>query len=113
MLNDLLKDSGLKALNFKFEGAKLAEVLSGLLNIAFYFGAFMAFAWLVWGAFQYILASGKKEELAKARERIKWALIGLMVILTAYLIATFAAQILPTRPAPGETPRPLPEGVPF
>lgn len=75
----------------------LASVISGLLNIAFYFGAFMAFAWLVWGAFQYILASGKKEELAKARERIKWALIGLMVILTAYLIATFASEILPPK----------------
>ncbi|MBI3103504.1 hypothetical protein HYZ05_01030 [Candidatus Daviesbacteria bacterium] len=97
MLNDLLKDSGLKALNFKFENAKLADVLSGLLNIAFYIAIFMAFYWLLWGAFQYILASGKKEELAKARERIKWAIIGLMVILTAYLIATFAAQILPPK----------------
>lgn len=113
MLNDLLKDSGLKDLNFKFENAKLADVLSGLLNIAFYIGAFMAFYWLLWGAFQYILSSGKKEELAKARSRITWAIIGLMVILMAYLITTFAAQILPIRPAPGEAPRPSPEGVPF
>lgn len=91
----------------------LATFLSGLLNIAFYIGAFMAFYWLVWGAFQYILAKGDKEGLAKARARITWAIVGLMVILTAYLIATFAAQILPVRPAPGEAPRPTPEGVPF
>lgn len=95
MLNDLLKDSGLKALKFKFEGATLAVVLSGLLNIAFYIGAFMAFYWLFWGGFQYILSSGNKENLAKARARITWALVGLMVILTAYLITTFASQLLP------------------
>jgi TRAP-type C4-dicarboxylate transport system permease small subunit len=95
MLGDLLKDSGLKALNFKFEDAKLADVLSGLLNIAIYLAIFMTFFWLVWGAFQYILASGKKEELAKARSRITWALIGLMVVITAYLITTYAAEIFP------------------
>lgn len=71
----------------------LADFISPLLNIAFYIAVFLAFYFLVWGAFQYILASGKKEELAKAKARITWALVGLMVVFMAYLIATYAFEI--------------------
>lgn len=95
MLGDILKDSGLKDLKFKFEGAKLGDVLSGLLDIVFFIAIFLAFYWLVWGAFQYIMARGNKEELAKARARITWAIIGLLVVIVAYLIATYAAEIFP------------------
>jgi len=48
------------------EFVDLASFLSPLLNIVFYIAVFLAFYFLVWGAFQYILAGGKKEELAKA-----------------------------------------------
>lgn len=72
-------------------------LLSGLLNIAFYIAIFMAFLWLVWASFQYILASGKKEELAKARSKITWALIGLVVIFLAFILARFASELLPSK----------------
>ncbi len=75
----------------------VASVISGLLNIAFYIAIFMAFYWVIWAAFQYILASGKKEDLAKARSRITWALIGLAVVFAAYLIATYASEIFPSQ----------------
>ncbi|MBI2020449.1 hypothetical protein HYS94_03420 [Candidatus Daviesbacteria bacterium] len=81
----------------------LADFLSGLLNIAFYIAGFLAFYFLVWGAFQYIMARGNKEELAKARARITWAIVGLFVVFTAYFIAKFASEIFP----PGQG------GVPF
>ncbi len=73
----------------------LGSVVSGFLNIFFYIAVFMAFYWLVWAAFQYILASGKKEELAKAKSKITWALVGLVVIFSAYFLAKFASQMLP------------------
>lgn len=95
LLGDLLKDSGLK--NFKFEGAKLTDVLSGLLNIALYIAAFLAFYWLVWGAWAYLFSSGKKEELAKARARISWALVGLLVVFMAYFIAKYASEFFPPK----------------
>ncbi|MBI4035691.1 hypothetical protein HY383_01955 [Candidatus Daviesbacteria bacterium] len=80
----------------------LASLISGLLNIVFYLAVFFAFYWLVWGAFQYILAQGKKEELGKAKARITWALIGLIVILLAFIITKFAAEIFP--PSKGGLP---------
>lgn len=73
----------------------LGGFLSGLLNIAFYVAMFLAFYYLIWGAFQYIVASGKKDELQKARQRINWALVGLIVVFLAYFIAKFASEIFP------------------
>ena len=75
----------------------LGDILSGLLNIVFYLAVFLAFYFLVWGAFQYILAGGKKEELAKARQRITWALVGLVIVFLAYFIAQYAGEIFPAK----------------
>lgn len=75
----------------------LADFVSGMLNIVFYIATFLAFYFLVWGAFQYIMAQGKKEELAKARARISWALVGLIVVFLAYSIARFASEIFKSK----------------
>lgn len=87
----------------------VGDVLSGFLNITFFIAIFLSFYWLIWGAYQYILASGKKEELAKARSRITWALIGLGVVFMAYFVAKYAAEIFP--PLKGGLPNP--SGAPF
>lgn len=70
----------------------LASFITPLLNIVFYAALFLAFFWLAWGAFAYIMAQGKKEDLAKARARISWALIGLVIILLAFSIAKFVSE---------------------
>lgn len=73
----------------------LGDFLSGFLNIVFYIAVFLAFYWILWAAFQYILAKGNKESLARARSRITWALVGLIVIFVSYFIAKFASEIFP------------------
>ncbi|MEK7616568.1 MAG: hypothetical protein AAB414_00745 [Patescibacteria group bacterium] len=75
----------------------LGALVSGLLNISIFIAAFLSFYYLIWGAWAYIFASGEKENLAKAREKIKWALIGLLVTVMAYTIATYAGQIFPAK----------------
>ncbi len=82
----------------------LGDVLSGLLVVLFYVAIFIAFYFLVWGALSYIFAMGQKENLAKARARITWALIGLMVIIMAYLVAGYVREILPPAPGRGWVP---------
>lgn len=71
----------------------LGIFLTDILNIIFYIAVFLAFYWLVWGTFAYIMARGNKEDLAKARARITWALIGLMVVLLSYSIAKYGSEI--------------------
>ena len=101
MLNDFFKDPklGLPA-TFKFSSSsKIGDILTGLFEIVVLLAAFLAFIWFVWGAFQYIFAGGNKESLAKARARITWAIVGLIITLLAFLVAQFAQQIL----LPGKT----------
>lgn len=86
----------------KAEFKDLASLISPGLNIVFYVATFLAFYYLVWGVFQYILAGGKKEDLAKARARISWALIGLIVVFASFLIAKYASEIFP--PSKGGLP---------
>lgn len=75
----------------------IGDLISIILNIAFFAAVFLAFFWLAWGAFAYIMAQGKKEDLAKARSRITWALIGLFFVFLSYFIAKFISEIFPAR----------------
>lgn len=70
------------------------EFISGLYQVTFLIAIFVALYWLAWGIFEYIFAGGDKQKLGSARNRIMWAIIGLIFILLAFLIAQFAAQIL-------------------
>lgn len=79
--------------DLKKDFVDLASLLSPVLNIIFYIAVFLTFYYLVWGALSYIMAQGQKENLAKARSRITWALVGLMVTLLSYFIAKYAAEI--------------------
>jgi len=82
---------GLGSLKSDFKD--LASFISPLLNIAFFIAVFLAFYYLVWGAYAYLFASGEKENLAKARARIRWALIGLILVFVSYFVAKFAFEI--------------------
>lgn len=75
--------------------ANLGDLLSGIINIVFFVAVFLAFFYLVWGAFSYTMAQGKKEDLAKAKARITWALMGLFITLLAFFIAKFVGEIFP------------------
>ncbi len=92
--NDIPMPSGLKSPSGG-DFTDLASFISPLLNIVFYIAVFLAFYYLTWGAFQYMMAQGKKEDLGKARARITWALIGLIIVFLAYTIARFASEIFP------------------
>lgn len=94
-LTDLFSNTASNPVASKF--TDLGSVLSALFQIIFYLAIFLAFAWLAWGAFQYLFAGGKKEELAKARTRITWAIIGLIIILLAFTLTQFGAEILQYR----------------
>lgn len=80
----------------------LADVVSGALNIIFFAAFFITFYFLIWGAIQYIMAQGQKENLAKARARITWAIVGLIVTLLAFAIAKLISEIF--RPTIGGLP---------
>lgn len=72
----------------------LGGLLSGLLNVAIYAGAFLMFFWMAWGVFQYIFAGGDKGVLDQAKKRITFAIIGFFIILLAYSAVGFLQTII-------------------
>ncbi len=70
--------------NFKPEFNSLGSVITGFLNLAFLLSAFVMLLWATWGVFDYLLARGEKENIAKARGKIQWAIIGFIVVIVAF-----------------------------
>jgi ABC-type uncharacterized transport system permease subunit len=78
---------------FKFYNSDAGAVISSAIELVIYISAFLMFFWLIWGVFQYIFAGGDKEQLARARKRITWAIIGFFIVLLAFTISRFLGDI--------------------
>lgn len=87
----------------------LGDFVSNALVLAFGIAVLLVLVMLVWGAFEWVSSGGDKEAVAKARNRIINALIGLAVLAVAFAIARLFGQFIglditnieiPTPPSP-------------
>lgn len=97
MAKDILQNPNIPG--FRFPNASFGSVISEFFTLAYLLVGFLSFIWFVWGAFQYILARGNKEELAHARARIIWAIAGLVIFILSYTITQFAEEIIKPKTA--------------
>lgn len=87
---------------FKEDYKTFGDVLSSGFEVVIYVAGFLMVIWIFWGVFQYIFAGGAKEQLAKARARITYAIIGFILVVMAFSISQFVkdfakpADISPT-----------------
>lgn len=51
---------------------------------------------IIYGGYKWMMASGREEELKKAKDTIRAAIIGLIIILASYAIAYFVTYALQT-----------------
>lgn len=79
---------------------QIASVINALGEIAIYVGGFLMFFWAVWGVFDYLRAEGNKENLAKARKKIQWAIAGFVILLAAFFVSDTLQGILLDTPNP-------------
>ncbi len=79
---------------FPAASTTVGSIISQMFIIAIGMAAFLCFIWLVWSAFQYITSGGDKNNLANARKRITFAIVGLFLIILAQVIAQFVQQII-------------------
>ncbi|MDO8663335.1 MAG: hypothetical protein Q7K28_00630 [Candidatus Wildermuthbacteria bacterium] len=67
-----------------------SQSLSQIIAWFYYFiigiSGFAAFIMLVWGGFQYLASAGNPTQISDAKDRIKNALLGLLLILISWLI---------------------------
>jgi hypothetical protein len=61
-------------------------VLSQFLNLTFTIAIILSFIWFVWGAYEYIVAQGQKEALSAAKERIRYSLVGFILLVIFFKV---------------------------
>lgn len=72
----------------------ISEILTNIFRIIFVVAALAVLFMMIWGAFEWITSGGDKEKVAKARERITNALIGLALLALAFFILRIVGQMI-------------------
>ncbi|HYG84483.1 MAG TPA: TrbC/VirB2 family protein [Verrucomicrobiae bacterium] len=76
-------DAAAQAENFIKEIVKTAIGIVGAVAVAF----------VVYGGFKYVTSTGKPDKLEEAKSTLKYAGIGLVIVLAAYTLVDFVAGI--------------------
>ena len=64
-------------------------VIRNGIVILFIVAVILTLIFLIWGGIQWTMSGGEKEGLQKARLKLTYAIIGLVVVLLAFLIINF------------------------
>src|SRR3989344_6525807 len=75
----------------------LPELISQIINLAFIAAGFVLFVFVFIGAFRYLAAGDNKENVAKARSRITWAIVGFLFLILAFAISQYTKSIFPVQ----------------
>ena len=70
------------------------ELLSRILNVVLVIGVVAVLFYLVWGGLDWILSGGDKGKTESARNKITSAVVGLIILISAWAIMTFVQQLL-------------------
>ncbi len=73
-------------------GTATGKIISGVIGGMFIVAFFIAFIYLVTGAFHWITSSGDKANLEHARGKIINAIVGLIIVAAAWSVMVLVAQ---------------------
>lgn len=77
------------------EGVTLDDVYVNIINAILGILGGLALLFFIYGGFQFMLAGGNEERVAKAKKSLTWATLGIVVIIMSYSILQFLyAKIL-------------------
>jgi heme A synthase len=87
---------------FNFDPRNLPEgfftdpetLITDAINIIFIIAIILAFFYLIWAGFDWILSGGDKGKIDGARQKIINVVIGLIVVAASYAILTLTLQFL-------------------
>ncbi len=81
-----------KAFGFGAEG--LNRLIANVIRLVFTVSAILVVFMILFGAFQWITSGGDKEAVGKARQRITYAIIGIVLLSLTFVILRVLGQIL-------------------
>lgn len=71
--------------------ATFQEIIKVGITMLFIVSFLLALVFLIWGGINWITSGGEKEGIEKARKKITFAIIGLVVVLIAFFIVNFVS----------------------
>ena len=83
-------DTGIEYGTYTGLGTKdLREGIMSIVNVLLGFLGILAIIIILWGGFRWLTSGGNEEKVGEAKKIITAGIIGLVIIFTAYAIATF------------------------
>jgi hypothetical protein len=73
---------------------KLENIPQFVITLLFVVGIVVALAFLIYGGIKWILSGGDKAAVDAARKHIVAAIVGLVIVVSAFVILNFVFQIL-------------------
>lgn len=83
-----LEDTG-KAAGFETQGADLSGLIGKIIGSLLGFLGVVFVVLMIYAGFLYMTAQGNEDQVTKAKDLIKNAVIGMVIISLAYAITTF------------------------
>jgi hypothetical protein len=81
---------------FRFKGLELGAFFSGqygIVTILFFFAGVAMLLYVVYGGIEMMLARGEPKAIQAAKEKITNAIIGMIIVFTAYWVVQIVGQI--------------------
>ncbi len=75
---------------FKFSGLNLGNVVSRAINYAIIIAGIGLFGFLISGGFDLLTSGGNPEGIKKGSNKIVYALVGFIIVLSTYFILQIA-----------------------
>ena len=72
----------------------LREGIMNVINVLLGFLGILAIIIILWGGFRWLTSGGNEEKVGEAKKIITAGIIGLVIIFTAYAIASFVVNQL-------------------
>lgn len=74
-------------------GETFVDYFTTLWNTAVTIGAVAVLIMFLWGALEWIIAGGDSSKIEKARSRILQSIIGLLILVSSFVIIGFISQL--------------------
>lgn len=85
-------------MNWTLSGTEPVSYVEAVLLVVIQLSGLIAAAFIVFGAYTLITASGEPENIAKGQKMITNAVIGLILVAIAFLIVNFVIDFVPDTP---------------
>ena len=83
-----------------YEIADIIDILGSVLQVLFTFAAVIAVIYIIIGGYHYVTAYGNPETAEKGKQTLTWAIIGLVIVILAFVIVQFVWNAISPAPPP-------------